>query len=112
MLCCLAMGCAAQRGVRHGAGRQVRCHGQRQHRRVRSRSAADVTVHPCMFKRAGYAFAGWNTEEDGTGTWYWVNGVPVTDWRDGDTVELYAQWKKAAAFGVDPGGDTDAPLPS
>ena len=97
MRCCLAMGCAAQRGVRHGAGRQVRCHGQRQHRHVRSGSAADVTVHPCMFKRAGYAFAGWNTEEDGTGTWYWVNGVPVTDWRDGDTVELYAQWKKTAA---------------
>lgn len=64
---------------------------------VYCRSAADVTVHPCMFKRAGYAFAGWNTEEDGTGTWYWVNGVPVTDWRDGDTVELYAQWKKTAA---------------
>ena len=63
---------------------------------VYCRSAADVTVHPCMFKRAGYAFAGWNTEEDGTGTWYWVNGVPVTDWRDGDTVELYAQWKKTA----------------
>lgn len=61
---------------------------------VYCRSAADVTVHPCMFKRAGYAFAGWNTEEDGTGTWYWVNGVPVTDWRDGDTVDLYAQWKK------------------
>ena len=64
---------------------------------VYCRSAADVTVHPCMFKRAGYAFAGWNTEEDGTGTWYWVNGVPVTDWRDGDTVDLYAQWKKTAA---------------
>lgn len=64
---------------------------------VYCRSAADVTVHPCMFKRAGYAFAGWNTEEDGTGTWYWVNGVPVTDWRDGNTVDLYAQWKKTAA---------------
>lgn len=64
---------------------------------VYCRSAADVTVHPCMFKRAGYAFAGWNTEEDGTGTWYWVNGVPVTDWRDDDTVDLYAQWKKTAA---------------
>ena len=64
---------------------------------VYCRSAADVTVHPCMFKREGYAFAGWNTEEDGTGTWYWVNGVPVTDWRDGDTVDLYAQWKKTAA---------------
>ena len=64
---------------------------------VYCRSAADVTMLPCMFKRAGYAFAGWNTEEDGTGTWYWVNGVPVTDWRDGDAVELYAQWKKTAA---------------
>ena len=64
---------------------------------VYCRSAADVTMLPCMFKREGYAFAGWNTEEDGTGTWYWVNGVPVTDWRDGDTVDLYAQWKKTAA---------------
>jgi len=37
---------------------------------------------------------GWNTEPDGTGRLYRVNGVPVTDWADGDTVDLYAQWKK------------------
>ena len=79
-------------------------------------SAADVTVHPCMFKRAGYAFVGWNTEEDGTGTWYWVNGVPLTNWRAGETVDLYAQWRKTAAQKpvwddpdpVDP-ADPDAP---
>ena len=79
-------------------------------------SAADVTVHPCMFKRAGYAFVGWNTEEDGTGTWYWVNGVPLTNWRAGETVDLYAQWRKTAVQKpvwddpdpVDP-ADPDAP---
>ena len=79
-------------------------------------NAADVTVHPCMFKRAGYAFVGWNTEEDGTGTWYWVNGVPLTNWRAGETVDLYAQWRKTAAQKpvwddpdpVDP-ADPDAP---
>lgn len=79
-------------------------------------SAADVTVHPCMFKRAGYAFVGWNTEEDGTGTWYWVNGVPLTNWRAGETVDLYAQWRRTAAQKpvwddpdpVDP-ADPDAP---
>ena len=69
-----------------------------------------------MFKRAGYAFAGWNTEEDGTGTWYWVNGVPLTNWRAGETVDLYAQWRKTAVQKpvwddpdpVDP-ADPDAP---
>lgn len=79
-------------------------------------NAADVTVHPCMFKRAGYAFVGWNTEEDGTGTWYWVNGVPLTNWRAGETVDLYAQWRKTAVQKpvwddpdpVDP-ADPDAP---
>ena len=48
----------------------------------------------CMFKRAGYVFVGWNTEKDGTGKMYEVNGVPVPDWAAGATVDLYAQWKK------------------
>ena len=30
------------RGIRHGAGRQVRCHGQWQQRRVRSGNAAHI----------------------------------------------------------------------
>ena len=54
----------------------------------------DVVLRNCMFKRGGYVFVGWNTEPDGTGKKYEVNGVPITDWAAGDTVDLYAQWKK------------------
>lgn len=54
----------------------------------------DVVLRNCMFKRGGYVFVGWNTEPDGTGRLYRVNGVPITDWAAGDTVDLYAQWKK------------------
>lgn len=54
----------------------------------------DVVLRNCMFKRSGYVFVGWNTESDGTGRLYRVNGVPITDWAAGDTVDLYAQWKK------------------
>lgn len=54
----------------------------------------DVVLRNCMFKRSGYVFVGWNTEPDGTGRLYRVNGVPITDWAAGNTVDLYAQWKK------------------
>lgn len=54
----------------------------------------DVVLRNCIFKRSGYVFVGWNTEPDGTGRLYRVNGVPITDWAAGDTVDLYAQWKK------------------
>lgn len=54
----------------------------------------NVVLRNCMFKRGGYVFVGWNTEPDGTGKLYRVNGVPITDWAAGDTVDLYAQWKK------------------
>ena len=61
---------------------------------VSYRPGEDVVLRNCMFKRGGYVFAGWNTEPDGTGKEYEVNGVPITDWAAGDTVDLYAQWKK------------------
>ena len=61
---------------------------------VRYQPGEDVVLRPCMFKRGGYVFVGWNTEPDGTGKKYEVNGVPITDWAAGDTVDLYAQWKK------------------
>ena len=54
----------------------------------------DVVLRNCMFKRSGYVFVGWNTEPDGTGIKYEVDGRPITDWAAGDTVDLYAQWKK------------------
>lgn len=59
---------------------------------------ADVVLKTCMFKRAGYTFTGWNTEKDGMGRAYKANGVPVTDWSDGDTVDLYAQWEKTVSL--------------
>lgn len=97
----------------------------------------NVVLRNCMFKRGGYVFVGWNTEPDGTGRLYRVNGVPITDWAAGDTVDLYAQWEKPghlkpvvdldplpdepdaaapaappedadAAFGVDPAAQPDA----
>lgn len=54
----------------------------------------NVVLRHCMFKRGGYVFVGWNTEPDGSGKKYEVNGVPITDWAAGATVDLYAQWKK------------------
>lgn len=60
---------------------------------VRYQPGEDVVLRNCMFKRGGYVFVGWNTEPDGTGKKYEVNGVPITDWAAGDTVDLYAQWK-------------------
>lgn len=61
---------------------------------VRYQPGEDVVLRHCMFKRGGYVFVGWNTEPDGTGKKYEVNGVPITDWAAGDTVDLYAQWEK------------------
>ena len=54
----------------------------------------NVVLRHCMFKRAGYVFVGWNTQEDGKGIPYEVDGVPITDWAAGATVDLYAQWEK------------------
>lgn len=46
------------------------------------------------YTRTGYAFAGWNTEADGTGDSYADGAVLSTDLSAsaGDTVYLYAQW--------------------
>lgn len=77
----------------------------------------NVVLRHCMFKRGGYVFVGWNTEPDGTGRNYEVNGVPITDWAAGATVDLYAQWKKPEHLKpvVDgepqPGGADPAPTP-
>ena len=77
----------------------------------------NVVLRHCMFKRGGYVFVGWNTEPDGTGRNYEVNGVPITDWAAGATVDLYAQWKKPEHLKpvVDgepqPGGAAPAPTP-
>ncbi len=46
---------------------------------------------------AGYSFAGWNTAQDGTGTWY-DDGQSVTDLATaGNAITLYAQWTDCPA---------------
>ncbi len=77
----------------------------------------NVVLRHCMFKRGGYVFVGWNTEPDGTGKMYEVNGVPITDWAAGATVDLYAQWKKPEHLkpvwddDTQPGGADATPAP-
>ena len=44
------------------------------------------------FARQGYAFSGWNTAQDGTGTDYAAGGTYLTD----ADVTLYAQWTKTS----------------
>ena len=50
-------------------------------------------LDPCSFLRDDYAFAGWNTEQDGSGANY-ADGAEVENLAlaDGATVTLYAQW--------------------
>lgn len=46
------------------------------------------------YKRTGYTFAGWNTEQDGTGQSYAAKeSVSFPNQADGGTVVLYAMWK-------------------
>ena len=51
-----------------------------------------TTPEAATFLRKGYAFAGWNTKADGTGTAYQA-GVDVAYPAEGDTLTLYAQWE-------------------
>ena len=46
-----------------------------------------------VFLRKGHTFAGWNTKADGTGTAYQA-GADVAYPAEGDTLTLYAQWKR------------------
>lgn len=51
-----------------------------------------TTPEAATFLRKGYAFAGWNTKADGTGTAYQA-GADVAYPAEGDTLTLYAQWE-------------------
>lgn len=52
-----------------------------------------TTPEAATFLRKGYAFAGWNTKADGTGTAYQA-GADVAYPAEGQTLTLYAQWKR------------------
>lgn len=51
---------------------------------------SEVTLDQVAFTRGGYAFEGWNTAADGSGTAY-ANGAKVKPTGD---LTLYAQWKE------------------
>lgn len=52
-----------------------------------------TTAEAGVFLRKGHTFAGWNTKADGTGTAYQA-GADVAYPAEGDTLTLYAQWKR------------------
>ena len=51
------------------------------------------------YSKDGYVFAGWNSERDGSGTWYFADDtfINLTDENGGCEV-LYAQWYRARSF--------------
>lgn len=52
------------------------------------------TLTANAYQRTGYAFTGWNTKKDGSGTSYKDQaGVKNLVTKDGESVTLYAQWK-------------------
>ena len=54
-----------------------------------------ATPEAATFLRKGYAFAGWNTKADGTGTAYKA-GAGIAYPAEGQTLTLYAQWEANA----------------
>lgn len=52
----------------------------------------NTTIQANKYKRQGYKFTGWNTKPDGTGTAY-TEGQTVTMPKEGQSLNLYAQWK-------------------
>ena len=59
-------------------------------------SNAKVILMPSNFSRAGYGFAGWNTEEDGTGTTYGPSQSVKMGNMSSAGLKLYAKWIPSA----------------
>ena len=60
------------------------------HEGIATNLAANTFTAP-----TGYAFAGWNTSQDGTGTAYADEASVIDLTTAGNTIILYAQWEKA-----------------
>lgn len=73
-----------------------------------------TTLNLNNYSRIGYAFVGWNTKPDGSGTFYEdgaeILNLSVYDYdedNDRGTVTLYAQWRRAeSTLHIDPNGGT------
>ncbi len=71
-----------------------------------------VRLTPNAYTRIGYEFVGWNTEPDGSGTFYEDQAriLNLTDrdiriHKDGAVVTLYAQWRGSSSrLAIDPNG--------
>ncbi|MBR3172738.1 InlB B-repeat-containing protein, partial [Candidatus Saccharibacteria bacterium] len=59
-----------------------------------SNSSADLV--PPNYSRAGYGFAGWNTQPDGFGTTYGPNATIVTGDLSTNGLSLYAKWVESS----------------
>ena len=66
---------------------------------------ANVTLRNNSFTRTNYAFVGWNTKSDGSGTSY-ANGATVKNLATSGTVTLYAQWEKTYTVKFNGNGNT------
>ena len=55
-------------------------------------------LRPNQYYKVGYDFIGWNTEKDGSGTWFKTDGMYISasdlKARPGERITLYAQWSK------------------
>ncbi|MCF0112220.1 MAG: InlB B-repeat-containing protein [Erysipelotrichaceae bacterium] len=70
------------------------------------------TLPSNTFKRKGYSFVGWNTQADGSGTFY-EDGQEVINMTTKSKITLYAQWKKKTytiSYDLNKGYFTDATL--
>lgn len=55
-------------------------------------------LRPNQYYKVGYDFKGWNTEKNGSGTWFKTDNMYITasnlSARPGERITLYAQWEK------------------
>lgn len=80
-------------------------------RKIGDSGTTATTAEAGVFLRKGHTFAGWNTKADGTGTAYQA-GADVSYPAEGQTLTLYAQWKRVPETTLpDTGGHANhAPL--
>lgn len=60
--------------------------------------ASGGKLRPNQYYKVGYDFKGWNTEKDGSGTWFRTDNMYIAtsdlSARPGERITLYAQWEK------------------
>ena len=76
---------------------------------IEKECAEVISIPQNVFVREGYYFSGWNTEADGTGTYYADKSEVTLK----SNITLYAQWRPAEDTGIENGYEwVDLGLPS